>query len=139
MKNKIVFLKSQPNRRIPIFFLLFCFFLILLPGSLSAKLSSEIVESKAKKVVMMLDIVAKEYALGIENRNIINATEYEESQVFLNQALERYQTVIGYIPSPKIAEELKTRFENLALDLKDKVDPGEVKISINTIPKFFRF
>ena len=133
MKNKIVFLKSQPNRRIPIFFLLFCFFLILLPGSLSAKLSSEIVESKAKKVVMMLDILAKEYALGIENGNIVNATEYEESQVFLDQALKRYQTVIGHMPRPKIAEELKTRFENLGLNLKDKIDPGEVKISVNII------
>ena len=133
MKNKTTFSKSPPDKRIPIFFLLICFFLVLLPGALSAKSSSEVVESKAKKVVMILDILAKEYALGVENGNIVNATEYEESQVFLDQALKRYQTVIGHMPRPKIAEELKTRFKNLGLNLKDKIDPGEVKISVNII------
>ena len=98
-----------------------------------AKPNSEIVESKAKKVVMMLDIVAKEYALGIENGKIINATEYEESQVFLEQALERYTSIIDAMPSPEKATELKTRLEVLSGNLKDKVEPGEVKVAINTL------
>ncbi len=79
----------------------------------------------------MLDIVAKEYALGIENGKIINATEYEESQVFLEQALERYQSVMEAMPNPDKAGEMKTRLEEMALRLKEKVEPGEVKVAIN--------
>ncbi len=82
---------------------------------------------------MMLDIVAKEYALGIDNGNIINATEYEESQVFLEQALERYQTIIGSMPNLENAENLKTRFEKLSVNLKARINPEEVKTSVNTI------
>ena len=133
MKNKITFLRLGINKQASIFFLLLSFFLILLPATVNAKSSSEIVTSKAKKVIMMMDIVAKEYALGIKDGNIINATEYEESQVFLDQALERYQTVIGSMPNLEKAEELKTRFENLSANLKAKVDPDEVKIDVNTI------
>ena len=84
MKNKITFLRLGINKQASIFFLLLSFFLILLPATVNAKPSSEIVTSKAKKVIMMMDIVAKEYALGIKDGNIINATEYEESQVFLD-------------------------------------------------------
>ncbi len=109
------------------------FFLVLLPSIGMAKPNSEIVESKAKKVVMMLDIVAKEYALGIERGKVINATEYEESQVFLEQALERYTSIIDAMPNPEKAVDFKTRLEILLKNLKEKVEPGEVKVAINTL------
>ena len=133
MKNLINFLRSGTNKQATVFFLFLCFYLIHLPATVHAKSSSEIVESKTKKVIMMLDIVAKEYALGIDNGNIINATEYEESQVFLEQALERYQTIIGSMPNLENAENLKTRFEKLSVNLKARINPEEVKTSVNTI------
>ena len=133
MKNLITFLRSGTNKQTTIFFLFLCFYLVHLPATVHAKSSSEIVESKTRKVIMMLDIVAKEYALGIDNGNIINATEYEESQVFLEQALERYQTIIGSMPNLENAENLKTRFEKLSVNLKARINPEEVKTSVNTI------
>ena len=133
MKNLITFLRSGTNKQAALFFLFLCFYLIHLPATVHAKSSSEIVESKTKKVIMMLDIVAKEYALGIDNGNIINATEYEESQVFLDQALERYQTIMGSMPDLENAENLKTRFEKLSVNLKARINPEEVKTSVNTI------
>ena len=133
MKNLITFLRSGTNKQATIFFLFLCFYLVHLPATVHAKSSSEIVESKTRKVIMMLDIVAKEYALGIDNGNIINATEYEESQVFLEQALERYQTIIGSMPNLENAENLKTRFEKLSVNLKARINPEEVKTSVNTI------
>ena len=133
MKNLITFLRSGTNKQATIFFLFLCFYLVYLPATVHAKSSSEIVESKTRKVIMMLDIVAKEYALGIDNGNIINATEYEESQVFLEQALERYQTIIGSMPNLENAENLKTRFEKLSVNLKARINPEEVKTSVNTI------
>ena len=118
------------NLRIKILFFL-CFFLVLLPSNGFAKLNSEIVKSKATKVVMMLDIVAKEYALGIQNGKIINAMEFEESQIFLNQAQERYGSIIGAMPNSEKAKELETKLQVLSGNIKEKVDPEEVKITIN--------
>jgi high-affinity iron transporter len=120
------------NLKLKILFFL-CFFLVLSPSNGFAKLNSEIVKSKATKVVMMLDIVAKEYALGIQNRKIINAMEFEESQIFLNQAQERYGSIIGAMPNSETAKELKTRLQVLSGNIKEKVDPGEVKITINAL------
>ena len=121
------------NKQVPVFFLLLFFLLVLIPAPIFAKATPEIAVSKGKKVVMMLDIMTKEYELGIENGKVVNAMEYEESQVFLSQSLERYQTIMGYMPNPKIAEELKSRFENLVVNLKNKNDPKQIKISVNTI------
>ena len=133
MKTKTNFLRLRSIKQAFIFFLLLFFWLTLLPPSVGAKTTSEIAASKAKKVVMMLDIMTKEYELGIENGKIINAMEYEESRVFLEQALGRYKIIIDYMPNPNIAEELKTRFEILVVNLKNKNDPREIKISVNTI------
>ena len=133
MKTKTDFLRLRSIKQAFIFFLFLFFWLTLLPPSVEAKTTSEIAASKAKKVVMMLDIMTKEYELGIENGKIINAMEYEESRVFLEQALGRYKIIIDYMPNPNIAEELKRRFESLVVNLKNKNDPREIKISVNTI------
>ncbi len=107
--------------------------MILSPSFGDAKPNSEIVTSKTTKMIMMLDIVVKEYALGIADSKIINATEYEESQVFLNQAQERYRSIMDAMPSPENAAEIKTRFEVISANLKNKVEPWEMKIAINSL------
>ena len=104
------------NLRIKILFFL-CLLLVLLPSYGFANLNSEIVKSKATKIIMMLDIVGKEYALGIQNGKIINATEFEESQIFLNQAQERYGSIIEAMPKPEKATELKKRLQVLSKNI----------------------
>ena len=120
-------------KKTPVFLVVSFIFLTLQSPLIEAKVSSEVTASKAKKIIMMLDIMAKEYDLGIKNGKIINAIEYEESQVFLEQSLERFQSIISHMPDLKNAEQLKKRLKNLRAHLKDKIDPREVKISVSTI------
>ena len=133
MKNKTIIIKPQTNKKVSIFFLLLCFFIALLPALSSAKTIPEAAVSKVKKVVMMMDILTKEYELAIKNGTVINAAEYEESRIFLEQSFERYQTIIGYMPNSKNAEALKTKFTALRADIENKNDPREIKISTNAI------
>ena len=120
-------------KKTSIVFVIFLTFLTLQPLLIEAKVSSEVTASKAKKIIMMLDIMAKEYDLGIKNGKIINAIEYKESQVFLEQSLERYQSIISHMPDLKNAKQLKTKLKNLRTNLKDKIDPREIKISASAI------
>ena len=120
-------------KKTPVFLVVSFIFLTLQSPLIEAKVSSEVTASKAKKIIMMLDIMAKEYDLGIKNGKIINAIEYEESQVFLEQSLERFQSIISHMPDLKNAEQLKKRLKNLRVHLKDKIDPREVKIAVSTI------
>lgn len=77
------------------------------------------VESNASKIVMMLNIVNKEYHEGIKDGEIINADEYGESQVFLSQARDRYLMITSASPSPS-AGNIEKQFELLAQAIKDK-------------------
>ena len=120
-------------KKIPVLLVIFLIFLTLQPQFIEAKVSSEVTASKAKKIIMMLDIMAKEYDLGIKNGKIVNAIEYEESQVFLEQSLERFQSIVSHMPDLKNAEQLKKRLKKLETNLKEKIDPREVKISVSTI------
>ena len=120
-------------KKTPVFLVVSFIFLTLQSPLIEAKVSSEVTASKAKKIIMMLDIMAKEYDLGIKNGKIINAIEYEESQVFLEQSIERFQSIISHMPDLKNAEQLKKRLKNLRVHLKDKIDPREVKIAVSTI------
>ena len=133
MRSKTISLRLALIKQTFIFFLSFFFFLSALPSSVVALATPEIATSKAKKVVMMLDILAKEYDLGIENGKVVNPVEYEESQIFLEQALERYQSIVGYMPNSKNAEELKAKFKNLRTNINNKNNPREIKISANAI------
>ena len=132
MTLKINFLKFGSTNQFFIFILLF-FFLATLPSLGLAKATPEVAIEKAKKVVMMLDILAKEYKLAIENGTVVNPTEYEESRIFLEQSFERYQTIIGYMPNLKNSEVLKKKFTALRAAIKNKHDPREITISANTI------
>ena len=132
MTLKINFLKFGSTNQFFIFILLF-FFLATLPSLGLAKATPEVAIEKAKKVVMMLDILAKEYKLAIENGTVVNPAEYEESRIFLEQSFERYQTIIGYMPNLKNSEVLKKKFTALRAAIKNKHDPSEITIAANTI------
>ena len=132
MTLKINFLKFGSTNQFFIF-ILFFFFLATLPSLGLAKATPEVAIEKAKKVVMMLDILTKEYKLAIENGTVVNPAEYEESRIFLEQSFERYQTIIGYMPNLKNSEVLKKKFTALRAAIKNKHDPSEITISANTI------
>ena len=86
------------------------FFLLSLHFPTLAESQPQKLESNVKKIVMMMNIVNKEYHEGIAKGKIINAAEYEESQIFLEQALDRYQTLVeGTAPNEK-QDELANRF-----------------------------
>jgi high-affinity iron transporter len=90
-------------------------------------------ESNVKKIIMMMNIVNKEYHEGIAEGKIINAAEYEESQIFLGQAFERYQTLIEGTTNPDQQDELSSQFTLLIQKIKSKADPGVIKSSVNSI------
>ena len=50
-------------------------------------------QDKVKKIVMMLNIAAKEFEEGVVDGKIVDHPEYEESQIFLQQATERFSKV----------------------------------------------
>jgi high-affinity iron transporter len=132
MTLKINFLKIELINQFFIF-ILFFFFLATLPSLGFAKATPEVAIEKVKKVVMMLDILTKEYKLAIKNGTVVNPAEYEESRIFLEQSFERYQTIIGYMPNSKNAEALKTKFTGLRAAIKNKYDPSEITTSANAI------
>ncbi len=89
------------------------------------------VESRIKKIVMMMNIVSKEYQEGIDEGKVINAAEYEESQVFLEQAFGRYQMMIEGSSQPQ--DDLVARFSSLIQKIKSKKDPGVIHSEVNAI------
>jgi high-affinity iron transporter len=113
--------------------LILSFLFILSLFSFNAEAASESLESKIKKIVMMMNIVTKEYEEGIVDGKIVIAAEYEESQVFLEQAQDRFKR----LPAPRenIAEikSIASRFTDLTQKIQNKVDIGQVRPLINGI------
>jgi len=113
--------------------LMLTFSFILGSFSLNVEAASESLESKIKKIVMMMNIVAKEYKEGIVAGKIAIPAEYEESQVFLAQAEDRFKRLPA--PSENIEEikSIATRFKDLSQKIKDKVDIDQVRPLISGI------
>lgn len=94
---------------------------------------AESLESKIKKIVMMLNIVSKEYKEGIQNGQIVNAAEYEESQIFLEQALDRFESVSTSSKNPETVFNINHQFSQLTGDIKSKVSHVAVRGTIDKI------
>ena len=88
---------------------------------------------RTKKIVMMLNIAAKEFEEGVVDGKIVVAPEYEESQVFLQQAIERFERVSTEIKEPEKVKILKNRFLELMDMVKEKVDSRKVWKEVNSI------
>ncbi|MBT3510393.1 MAG: c-type cytochrome [Nitrospina sp.] len=82
---------------------------------------------------MMLNIAAKEFEEGVVDGKIVVAPEYEESQVFLQQAIERFERISPEISDPLKAEEIKKRFINMMALVKSKVDSQKIWEEVNAI------
>ena len=134
MANKLFTLLSPPMRKILsllIFTVLALF--IFFPGAALSQSTDTAIEPKVKKIVMMLNIVKKEYAAGIAKGEIINAAEYEESQVFLEQAFDRYQSISAKGKGPDAAKALATSFRLLIQSINDKKEHNEINQAVNSI------
>lgn len=117
-----------------ILFLLVGYLILALPTLSLAQPQSGKQESRVKKIVMMMNIVNKEYREGIaDDGKIIIAAEYEESQVFLDQAFERYKTLIeGTVPEDQ-TDPLSAQFATLVENIKNKDNPDTIHSAVNAI------
>ncbi len=112
-------------------FCLFCTFLILSIAISSAFAKSQSTESNVKKIVMMLDIVVKEYEEGVSEGKIVNDAEYEESRLFLEQAQERFGRASESLGES--AKPIKQKLIRIAEKIKSKADPAQVQIDVEKI------
>ncbi len=88
---------------------------------------------RVKKIVMMLNIAGKEFQEGIVDGKVAIAAEYEESQVFLQQAIERFERVSTEISDPAKADNLHKRLMSLMALVRDKVDSQVVWGEVNEL------
>jgi len=128
-----MFLKNKPLITTGLLASLIGFLLLALQLPTFAVAQPAKLESNVKKIVMMMNIVNKEYHEGIAEGKIINAAEYEESQVFLEQAFGRYQTLTKDATPQDQEDELSNQFSSLVQKIKNKADPGVIKSKVNAI------
>ncbi len=96
--------------------------------------ASESLEGKIKKIVMMMNIVAKEYTEGISpSGEILIAAEYEESEVFLDQAYERFKKLPVAPDNTDAIKTIASQFITMKKDIQSKVDPRGVRSLVSTI------
>jgi high-affinity iron transporter len=107
------------------------FFTALVISSIHAQAATESLESKVKKIVMMMNIVGAEYEAGIVDGKIAIAAEYEESKVFLEQAEGRFKRLPA--PTAGSTDSIDGIFADLAIKINSKVDSPEVLLLVNSI------
>ena len=122
---------NQKSPKLYIFFLICIFFLF---AKISITKASNIEsQDKVKKIVMMLNISAKEFEEGVADGKVVVAPEYEESKVFLEQATERFLKLSEEIKNQKEANKLNHLFPEILEMINNKVDSQKVWNKINTL------
>ena len=124
-------MRAFHSNKIYFSFLIYLLFQISQPA-LSASNEQE-TQEKAKKIVMMLNISAKEFHDGVIEGKVIIPAEYEECQIFLNQASERFLKISNQIKDKKESETLIQQFSELNESIKNKVDSQIVWDTVNNI------
>jgi high-affinity iron transporter len=115
-------------------FLIFALSIFFISNGLaSAKSFNQETQDKVKKIVMMLNIAAKEFADGVVDGKIVIPPEYEESKVFLKQASERYSRVSRKIEDKAKAKILSQHFPELTQMVKTKVASQKVWDKVNQV------
>jgi len=123
--------KPSPSTK---YFLTLAIFILLITGtpSLSQSFNQE-TQDKVKKIVMMLNIAAKEFEEGVVDGKVVIAPEYEESQVFLQQASERFFRESAEIKNKDEAQALSHLFPELMKLIKAKVSSQKVWDKVNEL------
>jgi high-affinity iron transporter len=115
------------------FLIIFLSFFFIFSGPQVSESFNQETQDKVKKIVMMLNIAAKEFADGVVDGKIVIAPEYEESLVFLKQATERYSRASQKIEDKAKAESLSQHFPELMEMIKTKVASQKVWDKVNQI------
>ena len=131
LSAKLTMPQKSDFLKIVIIFLLFLSHIFWAPNQAEAVNQASI--DRVKKIVMMLNIAAKEFEEGVVDGKIVVAPEYEESQVFLQQAIERFARLSTEFTDSQKAENLKNRFINMMAMVKEKVDSQKVWEEVNSI------
>ena len=129
--TKIKFTKKSRYLRFMILFFISLSQLLWMPDHAYA-VNQETID-RTKKVVMMLNIAAKEFEEGVVDGKVVVPPEYEESQVFLQQAIERFERISTEIKELKQAKSLKNKLVNLMEMIKEKVDSRLIWEKVNSI------
>ena len=90
-------------------------------------------KDKVKKIVMMLNIAAKEFQEGVSNGKVVIDPEYKESKIFLQQATERYSRTSGEIKNQEKATQINRHFSELSIMIEKKVDSQKVWNKVNNL------
>jgi high-affinity iron transporter len=124
LPQKAIFLNS-------VVIIMVLFQLLLFPNSVEA-VNQETID-RTKKIVMMLNIAAKEFEEGVKDGKVLIPPEYEESMVFIQQATNRFARISPEISDPKKIDVIENRFINLMNLVKDKVDSQVIWKKVNGI------
>lgn len=107
--------------------------IIILGKPLVSEGYNQATQDKVKKIIMMLNIAAKEFEEGVVDGKVVIAPEYEESQIFLQQASERFSRISSEIKESKDSKALKEQFSALMNFIKNKVDSQKIWDEVNQI------
>ena len=88
---------------------------------------------RTRKIVMMLNIAAKEFEEGVVDGKIVVPPEYEESKVFLQQAIDRFERISPEIKDPQKVESIKSQLSNMMDMVNNKVDSQLIRKKVNDI------
>ena len=123
----------NPIKQFKLYFIVGISVFFLLGQSPSTESSSQASQDEVKKIVMMLNIAAKEFEEGVVNGKVVIAPEYEESQIFLQQAIERFSIISPDIKNKQQADKLNRNFPELLGMIKTKVDSQKVWDKVNNL------
>lgn len=90
-------------------------------------------QDKVKKIVMMLNIAAKEFNDGVVDGKVVIPAEYEECQIFLQQATERFSRISDEIKNKDESKALSQQFPILLKLIEDKVNSQKVWDTVNNL------
>lgn len=120
-------------KKLKLFFVLgisICFLICKTSFAESLKQESQ---DNVKKIIMMLNIGAKEFEEGVKDGKVVVAPEYEESQIFLQQAKERFSKISEKIKNEKELNKISPHFPKLLEMINNKADSQKVWDKVNIL------
>ena len=120
-------------KKLKLFFVLgisICFLICKTSFAESLKQESQ---DNVKKIIMMLNIGAKEFEEGVKDGKVVVAPEYEESQIFLQQATERFSKISEKIKNEKELNKISPHFPKLLEMINNRADSQKVWDKVNIL------
>ena len=90
-------------------------------------------QDNVKKIIMMLNIGAKEFEEGVIDGKVVIAPEYEESQIFVQQASERFSKISEKFKNEKELNKISPHFPKLLEMINNNADSQKVLDKVNIL------